>query len=235
MPVRVGIHGGADAFSGTLEIVAPDSDDLLVRFAHGTAGELELASGRARTVWHYVKLGKLRAELRVRLIDRAGRVCDERVVRDAVAAPSNWQWVVSAGAGINVEDASVHLARIRGERLITSVLTDPAEFPDRWYGYEGVNALVISTAEPSPLERLSDAQFAAFEQWLRLGGRCVISAGERAGELFQEGGRLHALRPGEFLELDHYWKTTGLEHFARGRTPCRFPCGSHRGVPGRAG
>jgi hypothetical protein len=214
-PVRVDMDAGAGAFSGKLEIVAPDSDDLLVRFAHGSAGQLELASGQARTVWHYFKTGKTRAELRVRLIDRDGRVWDERVIRDVVAAPSHWQWVVSAGAGIGVEDASVYLARMRGERLISSVLADPAEFPDRWYGYEGVNALVVSTAEPSPLERLSDAQFAAFEQWLQLGGRCVISAGARAGELFQEGGRLHALRPGAFVELDEYWKTTGLEHFAR--------------------
>ena len=103
------------------------------------------------------------------------------------------------------------LARVRGEKLLTSQLLQTDQFPDRWFGYEGVDILVMSTGDVNPAERLSDEQSAALLLWLKLGGRLVYSAGRRAPELFREGQPFYELRPGTWEELD-----TVLESFRIG-------------------
>lgn len=215
MPVRLEIVAGAAPFSGNLEIVAPDSDDLPTRFMKGAPDQIQLAEGERLTTWRYTKLGKIRGELRVQLVATDGTVHDQRVIRDAVGSPSSWQWVISTSAELRVQEAGVFLARARGERLMTSVLSDAAQFPDRWQGYEGVNAIIVATGDPGPWEQLTPEQAQAFEQWLRLGGRLVISAGRRAPELFASEARWQALSPGELKELDEFWKGSGLENFVQ--------------------
>lgn len=51
-----------------------------------------------------------------------------------------------------------------------------------------------------------------------MGGRLILSASANASELFAEGGRLYDLRPGDYDEMNPYWKATGLEAFARSAT-----------------
>ncbi|MCU0959616.1 MAG: hypothetical protein MUF48_05880 [Pirellulaceae bacterium] len=214
-PVRITLHGGAADFSGRLELVAPDSDELSTRFTDAAEATLQVPAGGQWTGWRYIKLGKIRGRVRVLLRSADGQVVRESVADDAVAQPATWQWVVNTGPDVGIEQATGLLARLRGEKLLTSTVRDPAEFPDRWFGYEGVDVLVVPTATTNPLEQLSEPQFAAILQWLRLGGRLLVSAGRRAPELFRAEHRFDILRPGTFVELDEYWKASGLEHFAR--------------------
>ena len=58
------------------------------------------------------------------------------------------------GPDVGVDQASDLPARMRGEKLITSQLLEIDQFPDRWFGYEGVDVLLVTTGEESPLERL---------------------------------------------------------------------------------
>ena len=46
---------------------------------------------------------------------------------------------------MGVEQAAVFLARVRGEKLMTSQLLQVDQFPDRWFGYEGVDVVILST------------------------------------------------------------------------------------------
>ncbi len=105
-------------------------------------------------------------------------------VDNASPEPATWQWVVNVGPDVGVDQASVFLARMRGEKLMTSQLLETDQFPDRWFGYEGVDVLLVTTGEESPVERLGDEQYAALLRWLQLGGRLVYSAGQaRAGSV----------------------------------------------------
>ena len=116
---------------------------------------------------------------------------------------------------MGVEQAAVFLARVRGEKLMTSQLLQVDQFPDRWFGYEGVDVVILSTGEVNPAEKLSDEQFTALLRWLQLGGRLVYSAGRRAPELFRESHPFFPLRPGTWEEIDKYWKASGLENLTR--------------------
>jgi hypothetical protein len=102
---------------------------------------------------------------------------------------------------------------------VCTQLTDPEQFPDHWYGYQGLSSLVVTTSLSSVLEQLDATQFGALVSWVRLGGRMVISASRRAEELFAPTGRFHVFRPGTFVESDTYWKASGLENFARAGDP----------------
>ena len=214
-PVHVSVNGGEAGFAGKIEFVAADNDLLATTFAEGTASLVEVPRGESWSGWRYFKVGRMRGTMRVLLRNRDGEVVHEQTLRDAFPQPSTWQWVVTVGTDVGVDEAAVFLARMRDEKLMSSNLTDPDQFPDQWFGYEGVNVLLVPAGEVNPLESLSDRQFAALLDWLRLGGRLVLSAGRRAPELFGAEHRFRTLRPGEFLELDVYWKASGLEHFAR--------------------
>jgi len=214
-PVRVTVEGGSSGFAGNVELLLPDGDDVTARHVQGASDAVQVPAGGHWTGWRYVKLGRVRGRIQALLRSADGTVVATREVEHAAAAPATWQWVLTAGADVGVERASVFVARVRGERLISSQLLETNQFPDRWYGYEGVDVLLVTTGELSPLEQLGDDQYAALLEWLRLGGRLVYSAGKRAEEIFQEGNHFYPLRPGEFQELDVYWKATGLENYAR--------------------
>ncbi|NLX57247.1 MAG: hypothetical protein GXY58_19230 [Planctomycetaceae bacterium] len=214
-PVLVTIDGGGSDFVGNLELTAPDSDDVVTRFIQGADTSIAIPRGERWTGWRYVKLGKVRGRLQVVLRAADGTLVSSRSVERVTPATATAQWVVSVGPDVGVAETAVFLARVRGEKLTTSVLQEREQFPDRWFGYEGVDVLLVTTGTESVLERLSDEQYGALFEWLQLGGRLVFSAGKRAEELFRDGSRFHALRPGELFELDTYWKASGLENYAR--------------------
>ncbi len=214
-PVHVTIDGGREGFTGHFEFAAPDGDDLATRFRDGATAWIEAPAGGQWRGWRYVKLGRIDGDIRGIIRDREGQIVDEQVLPHAAPLPATWHWVVTLGTDVQVEEAAVLFARMRDEKLVASTLTDPAAFPDQWYGYEGVNVLLVAAGSKTPLEVLDDAQYEALLHWLRLGGRLVLAAGRRAPEIFHEAHRFHPLRPGEFVELDEYWKASGLENFAR--------------------
>ncbi len=214
-PIRVTLAGGSAGFRGKLEFTAPDSDDLTTRFVDGDTELIEIPPQGAWTGWRYVKLGRIDGTIRGLLREEDGAIVDERPVGDIDPQPATYHWVVTLGNDVKVEESAALFARMRDEKLISSLIREPDELPDQWYGYEGVNVVVVASGTASPLELINDRQYAALLHWLRLGGRLVLTAGHRAAELFDKSHRLYDLRPGEFVEADPFWKASGLENFAR--------------------
>ena len=215
IPIHLTIDGGKQGFRGQVEFRAPDSDDLTTRFVAAATNELQVDPNEQWSGWRYVKLGRIRAKLEVVLRASDGGIAGRKMMSELTPAPSTWQWVVTIGSDVGARDAAAFLSREQSERIITNELTSPAEFPDRWFGYEGVSVFVVATSKQKLLEELNEVQFAALVRWLRLGGRLVLSAGQRVEEIFAPGHRFHIFRPGEFAELDLYWKGSGLENYAR--------------------
>ncbi len=214
-PVRVTIRGGSEGFSGKFELSAPDGDDLATRYTNGADRLLEIPAGGEWTGWRYFKLGRIDGRVRGVLRDREGTIVDQQSLADTVPRPATWHWVVTMGADVRVDESAALFVRMRSERLVSSLVSEPEDFPDQWFGYEGVNVVVVATGVTTPLETMSDQQFEAFLHWLRLGGRLVLTSGKRAPELFAPDHRFYPLRPGEFIELDEFWKASGLENYAR--------------------
>ena len=185
-PVRITVDGGDSGFAGDIELTLPDSDDVATRVHPGVGRGGADPAGGQWTGWRYVKLGKIQWPHQACCGRADGTIAGTRSSRGDPRPPATWQWVVNVGPDVGVDQASVFLARMRGEKLITSQLLETDQFPDRWYGYEGVDMLLVTTGEENPLERLGDEQYSALLQWLQLGGRLVYSAGKRAPDMFRE-------------------------------------------------
>jgi hypothetical protein len=86
--------------------------------------------------------------------------------------------------------ATEQLPGIRGGRVEVTSLSAVNQLPDRWFGYEGANVAVLNTAPGSDefIKRLfgehaSEAdkiRREALIEWLRRGGRLLITVGENA-------------------------------------------------------
>lgn len=225
MPVWLAIQGGAEGFSGAIELSTVDSDNVNACFTATPDHRVELAPGERWSGWRYLKAGRLTGRIRARLRSDAGSdagsIVATRTIENASPHPSTWQWVITTGADVGVDDAKAFLARMTDQPVVATLQTDPGGFPDHWMGYEGVNVIVVPTGTESVLETLETRQFSALMRWLQLGGRLVLSAGRRAETVFDANHRFHALRPGRFVELDPYWKASGLENFVQAAKPIR--------------
>src|SRR5205807_165817 len=75
--------------------------------------------------------------------------------------------------------------------------------PDRWFGYDAVDMIVLSTGSQEVVNGLlaDDQRREALAEWVRRGGRLVISVGDhpRAGELLKKMALL-AVQVGPWIE-----------------------------------
>ena len=60
-------------------------------------------------------------------------------------------------------------------------VSDVERLPTQWYGYEGVDAVILSTSRPEIYAKLTanDARVQALDQWVRMGGRLVLCVGSQ--------------------------------------------------------
>ncbi|MBI3469123.1 MAG: hypothetical protein HY000_39465 [Planctomycetes bacterium] len=109
-------------------------------------------------------------------------------------------------------------------------LDGPPELPDRWYGYEGVDLVVLATADGTALEAVSEARFAALEEWVRRGGRLVVSVARNWDQV--AASRLAELLPISFDPQGtvSQRQLSGLEAFCGSKSPL-IPPGAVEGVP----
>ena len=83
----------------------------------------------------------------------------------------------AAGAGLGRRLFAFGVAQAQagfdGPLTVVATLNSARDLPTRWYGYEGVTAVVISTSNPEIFRQLSEtsARITALDQWVRMGGR----------------------------------------------------------------
>src|SRR5262249_49895034 len=70
--------------------------------------------------------------------------------------------------------------------------------PDRWYGYDGVDFVVIAAAPEMDKTLLNSTSVDALEHWVRLGGALAIVCASGADRVFAAGAPLARFAPGEF-------------------------------------
>ncbi len=231
-PVWVGIAG--DAAGRTLRVEATTIDNDGVRVS--VAAPLETSDepvDEIRPVLLYTKVGRIGAPIHVRLIADGETVAsrfelspneDSDAARPFRSLPATSQLIVHLGASrVGLDEA---FRRQNGGESGTARnvahVPDIDALPVDWFGYEGVDVLVLTTADAELIRRLAgDRQrFAAVERWLELGGRVVVLAGgEAMPELLGEGGALAALVPGTVAEVVRLPETGALEHFAKSEVP----------------
>lgn len=116
-------------------------------------------------------------------------------------------------------DESLAADALRGGRIALASITDVDDLPDQWFGYDAADLVVLTTADGDFARRLfgpnptpaDEAKRAALQEWVRRGGRLVISLGANAAAALPRLGELlpYALKPGAptrgMAQLALYW------------------------------
>ncbi len=215
-PVLLTVCGGEQGFSGQLLLRAPDSDGIPTLFATGVQSAITVAPGAEVTYWRYVKLGRTNGRILATLRNADGQVVAQHTISGLTPLNAARQWVIVLGAEVGLDEAARFLSRRSDAPFATGRLTLAAELPDRWIGWEGVDAVLVTTSEPGILEEMDALQFAALKRWVQLGGRMILSCGARAADVLDRDSRWYAFGPGPFEMLTRRWRTVGLESYIRG-------------------
>lgn len=212
-PVAVTLKGADQPLRGQLEVVVPDGDGVSSATAAGGGTPIDVPDGVQSRHIVYVKLGRVHARAQIRFSgDRGGSVTKAWDLPAAIPASS--QLVVVAGPPLGVESA---VKRWRGSaEAVTAVvrLSDADAFPDRWWGWEGVDTLAIGTSQEKIYDQLNDDQAAALSDWILLGGRMILCVGARGAEVIGPGCPFAHFAPGVFSRVATQRETREIERFA---------------------
>ncbi len=178
-PAVVQVRTDKEPFEGRLEISTFDSDDVEATLDR----PVTLGADRSASLPIFVKPGKSQPRFQVRLRDANGRVVDSESFESTAGqvwpgAPQSVTLIVTVGrpAGLDVNDLTKRPGYPREHFRIAHV-ESARELPDRWYGFDAVNYLVLCTADAAELESLDEPIRAAIETWVQQGGHLIVSAG----------------------------------------------------------
>jgi hypothetical protein len=211
-PVEIIARGGRQPMTGFVTVTVPDGDGT--RSTVRSERPYQFLPGQQTRMLLYVKPGQLDADFVIRLVrDSEGR--DEiafqrfstRYEADPLhprqAIPATQELMVGLGPPIGL--ASVLTNRNLGQQPDHEAnfvnLDSAAPFPTRWYGYDGVDWLILSTSRPEIFGVFSppSAQLAALKQWVRLGGRLLLCVGDHAQEMLGPDAPFADFVPGRFV------------------------------------
>ncbi|MHB9046238.1 MAG: hypothetical protein ACYC35_09880 [Pirellulales bacterium] len=194
-PVEVTLRGGSRMITGAVELEVPDGDGVPTRLTR----PYQAIPGREEPVLFYAKFGRVDAAVNVAFHDEQGRTAaratfgamlenDEKHIPTAMLTEQDL--VVAVGSPIGVPPA---------ENTVVAQLDGTRQLPTRWYGYEGVDTVVLVTSRPELYDKLAPAQAAALDQWVRLGGTLVLCAGSQAEAVLKKGP-LASFVPGRYVD-----------------------------------
>ncbi len=234
-PFEVVLRGGSEPVRGHVELVLLDGDAVPTRVRAPNSEPLALEPGEEKTVLLDAKIGQLKSDVIIgfrsegRLIAsrRLSTTVDEELIH---IMPSGRELIVWLGARIN----SVDQKQLDERRTTLAHVSDPIRLPVNWWGYEGVDAVVLVTGQDEIDSQLTSngPQMAALEQWVRMGGRLIWSAGKRAETVLAPDSQLVRFAPGTFASMVRLRQSTMLETYADTSEPLDAVGGpSLAGVP----
>ena len=189
-PLTVTLENRRSGLRGHLEVRVPDGDELGGNaFANIHRRPVDLPGGSRKRFHFTVYLKSFSRPIEVRVVAGGRERARERIdLRNGV---TNARIVLVLGRDADLD----YLNDETGRRL--RVLYPRVErLPERWFGYEGVAALVLHGLS---LEGLSARQYSALTKWLAGGGILAVSGGPDYGLL--RTPRIASLLPGPPLGL----------------------------------
>jgi hypothetical protein len=221
-PFEITLEGGHDPVTGQLELIVADCDGVPSRVQTLPTEGVSLEAGVKTTVTLFAKVGQLASGATVRFRDSGDSLPTERIELQqpgpfAGILPSSSRLIVTLGGPLASFDQS-HFEQ-RGVTVVD--LPGASALPKQWWGLEGVDAVMLATGgdERDPLLTTDSPQLAALDQWVRMGGTLVISAGRNAEALLADGMPLTRLAPGHFAELVERVPSAPLETYADSPDP----------------
>ncbi len=213
--VLIELKAGPAGAIGRLNLLTEDGDGVPVIYPAALDAPLELKPDETKSFRLYGKAGPQRSHWQVQL--RTGE--DDRVVwsqRLEVQPPqcATRELLVTIGSAPGVAEAAGLNKRMEEVMFLFAPVEKANELPDRVWGYEGVERIVLVAGERSMIDELRAEQVEALHQWVRLGGKLIFSVGGRAPEILAANPGWPKLVPGKFAGLDPLRDTIPLQNYA---------------------
>jgi hypothetical protein len=235
-PVEVFLRGTDEPRTGRVSIEVPDGDNVPTEVATPPERPCQVLPGVETSVLLYVRIGQLDAAMTVRF-ESEGRLLAKRVFETGMEGDDRYlpspllstqQLIVVVGDGkLGLEKLTRSgFGQAEAEKVVAT-LDDVGQLPTRWYGYEGVDALVLCTHDVQryrPL-RAEGARVQALQRWIRNGGRLLLSVGSQADEVLDERSPLAQFAPGKLKEVISLRQTGALETYSGGNNPMQQGAG----------
>lgn len=235
-PVEVAVRGPLPA-TVRVSLTVPDGDGVPSRVvtnspevlvdgspqAAGTDSPGGSTAGPQSKLQLFARFGRVKSDLRIE-IHNGDELLAKRVFqanRDAgfpVAKPSDSELVVAIGL---TDEQAAGLVGRRSKETIVALVEDLDRLPDAWYGYEGVDSVLLATGDSSAYLDLEPdgRKLAALDEWIRLGGKLLLSVGRNAEEVCRPDSPLAQFVPGEFKEMITLRQAASLEAYSNSDLP----------------
>ena len=242
-PVEVTIRGGSESITGVVTLTVPDGDGVPSRVGGIATPEnmCRVTPGQDTSVLMYVRFGQIESDLIARFhlpakgggkgVTFADKVVAEQTFQTGYevsevsflpAIPTNQQLIVTVGStSAGVSEAVQLQEKSFEEQPVVAQLNDVDQLSTRWYGYEGVDAVVLSTSHPEVYRKLSvnSARVQALDDWIRMGGRLVFCVGSQADQVLHREAPLARFAPGRLDGVITLRQTRALEAYSNSSTP----------------
>jgi len=198
----------SDGFRGELIVTVPDDEGVSCSFRANVESTSDGVTG-------YLKVGRPQGELRVEIHPRSGPSWSENFPLDGIATSirNRQQHLLIMGDNEDLMDVFALKTNSR-EQLIVSHVTSPEELPNQWYGYDGLDAMVLLTNAPEFYGELTADQSEAIRMWVAQGGRVLVSCGDHAKQLLSNRSLVSELTDLSLLDVVPLSQTTELESYA---------------------
>jgi len=207
-PVTLTLAANSSPVNGDLQLLASDGENVPVVFFAADAGpsssRIQLEPGQEVAVHSYLKAGPQKSRISARLVDPAsGKVLWQASLPGNLPAPlsATTPLVITLGSSVGVEDALKFTRRNEADALVAAEVKSAAELPDQWWGYEGIETIFLPTGSAGIFRQLSAPQKIAIMQWVREGGRLVLSSGSETKQLLGDNSPWNGLIPGQLVEI----------------------------------
>jgi hypothetical protein len=206
---------------------APDSDDLTGQYTQALP---ELPSGTQETVVTYTRVGNQAGDVTLTIKDPSDRTLAtaraRRDYQDALGAGTSLYLTL----GSPLPDLRTALTPANQDKNAAHpvefvALTNAQDLPRYWFGYQGIDLLILTTSQQGFVEELlKDVQGRkeALAEWVHRGGRLVISvSGDKHAQLRAELLRRLNLLPCDLVPAEpaRWDRLTSLELWVRVRDP----------------
>lgn len=222
--VKAEVAAGDEPLSGDLEVISRDGDGAAAAFA--CSHPVELEPGQSGTFSTLVKMGPPHSGLQLR-VQSDGRtmarlaLSDAQISGDWTSHDKTWKKahrstalvIATIGPAVGMESAVELLRRSLGDEVATIPLESAEQLPDSMRGYDAIDCLVIAATDDNPLRAASQQRRSALKQWIHLGGRVILIAGDAAEQLATPPSPWVDLFGGQLESRSSLTSDAGLRNF----------------------
>ena len=224
-PLELTLRGGSQAMVGAVVVSVPDGDGTEARFLTPREKPVQVLPGSETRVRLYARFGTVRSRLTAEFISQGEVVCRREFDPDSnaldedcpVALETNHKLFLVAGAShpLGLEELARESSPDTPAEIAVARLDDLRSLPTKWYGYEGVDAVVVCTSRPEVYRSLTagSPQVEALDQWIRLGGKLVFCVGAQGDQVLHGQMPFARFAPGAFDKMSLLAQTGALETY----------------------